>query len=362
MVDSELESLTPHDAIEWYLQDRQDDLRASTMRSHESALNIFQRWTQETGLSDMNTLAGRDLARFKTWRKNETDINRVSLNGTLGILQTFLRFCERIEAVEDGIAEKVQLPNVPEDEEVRTDAPDDETVEAIRHYYGRFEYASRRHAAFELIAEIGIRLGTVRAIDLGNLQVEDAVIYIRHRPEGPDVYGTPLKNGSDGERIVNISPELGNLLADYVDNSRDDVTDRFDREPLFTTSQGRVSTATVRRDFYKLTRPCEYEPECPHEREIAACEATESGKAGGCPSSFSTHPLRKWAIMSQLDAGVPKEILSDRVDVSVPVLEKHYDQRSEERKSRRRREELSANLPQYAVTDGGRPTSEVDEE
>jgi len=31
MVDSELESLTPHNAIEWYLQDSQDDLRASTM-------------------------------------------------------------------------------------------------------------------------------------------------------------------------------------------------------------------------------------------------------------------------------------------------------------------------------------------
>jgi hypothetical protein len=49
--------------------------------------------------------------------------------------------------------------------------------------------------------------------------------------------------------------------------------------------------------------------------------------------------------MSQLDSGVPKEVLSDRVDVSVPVLEKHYDQRSEKRKSRRRREELGASLP-----------------
>ena len=361
MVDSDLESLTPRDGVEWYLEDRQDDLRPATMRSNRSALNIFTDWTNEAGISDLNDLTGRDLARFKTWRKTETDINRVSLNGTLAILQRFLRFCETIEAVEDGLAEKVQLPNVPEDEEVRTDAPDDDAVEAIRFYYGRFEYASRRHAEFELIAEVGIRLGTVRAIDLGDLQVEDAVIHVRHRPEGSDAYGTPLKNGSDGERIINISPDLANLLADYVKYNRHAVTDRFDREPLFTTSEGRVSTATVRRDFYKLTRPCEYEPECPHGREIAACEATQSGKAGACPSSFSTHPLRKWAIMSQLDSGVPKEILSDRVDVSVPVLEKHYDQRSEERKSRRRREELSANLPQSAKTDGGQDITETDE-
>jgi len=65
--------------------------------------------------------------------------------------------------------------------------------------------------------------------------------------------------------------------------------------------------------------------------------------------------------MSQIDTGVPKEILSDRADVSVPVLEKRYDQRSEERKSRRRREELSANLPQYAMTDGGRDIHETDQ-
>jgi hypothetical protein len=56
--------------------------------------------------------------------------------------------------------------------------------------------------------------------------------------------------------------------------------------------------------------------------------------------------------MNQLDAGVPKELLSDRVDVSVPVLDKHYDQRSEERKSRRRREVLEGSLEDYTPKDG----------
>jgi len=81
--------------------------------------------------------------------------------------------------------------------------------------------------------------------------------------------------------------------------------------------------------------------------------STSTTTSAHCPSRFSTHPLRKWAIMTQLDQGVPKELLSDRVDVSVSVLDKHYDQRTEERKSRRRREVIEDSLDEYAIADGG---------
>ena len=194
----------------------------------------------------------------------------------------------------------------------------------------------------------------MRAIDLCDFDQEGRVIHLRHRPEGTDEYGTPLKNGRDGERIVNLSDQLRDFVVDYVDHNRGDATDKFDRQPLFSTSGGRPSTATICRDFYKMTRPCTYSNDCPHDREIGNCDAAKNANAADCPSRFSTHPLRKWAIMDQLDSGVPKELLSDRVDVSVPVLDKHYDQRTEERKSRRRREVLEANLNQYAMTDGGR--------
>jgi integrase len=272
----------------------------------------------------------------------------------LAVLQRFLRFCETIEAIEDGLAERVPLPNVPPDEEVKTDVPEDDAVEAIRSYYRRFEYACREHAQFELVAEVGIRLGALRAIDLEDIVFEDAVIHLHHRPESTEVYGTPLKNGADGERIINISPDYTTLLENYIDHHRHEVTDDVVRKPLFTTGKGRISTTTLRRDFYKLTRPCEYEPDCPHDREISDCEATRNANAPSCPSSFTTHPLRKWSIMNQLDAGMPKELLSDRVDVSVPVLNKHYDQRSERRKSYQRRQALEENLGQYALTDGGK--------
>jgi integrase len=353
MTGSALEPVTPGEAIEWYLEHRRDELRTSTRRTHRSGLGIFEEWTDEVELTNLNELSGRDLVAFKIWRKSEANIETISLNGNLGVLQRFLRFCETIEAVEEGLAERVPLPNVPPDEEVKTDVPDDEAVEGIRNYYRRFEYASRKHAQFELVAEVGIRLGAVRAIDLEDFVPEDAVIHLCHRPESSDVYGTPLKNGTDGERIINISPDLTTLLGNYTEHHCHNLTDEFGREPLFTTSKGRIPTTTLRRDFYKLTRPCEYGPVCPHDQVITECEATRNAKAPSCPSSFTTHPLRNWSIMSQLDAGMPKVLLSDRVDVSVPILDKHYDQRTEERKSQQRRQALEANIEQYALTDGG---------
>jgi len=113
---------------------------------------------------------------FKTSRKTNSTLKPISLNGNLAILRTFLRFCENIDAVPQGLVERVPLPNVPEDEEIRDDAPADSAVSATRAYLEQFEYASRIHIEHELIPEIGIRLGAARAIDLSDYHPDDARI------------------------------------------------------------------------------------------------------------------------------------------------------------------------------------------
>jgi site-specific recombinase XerD len=348
MTGEDLEPIAPAEAVEWYLEHRKESVRMSTRDKHRYALTAFVEWAEESEITNLNSLSGRQLMAFKTWRKNRTDLENISLNGTLSNLRVFLDFCEDIEAVAPGIADRVPTPNVPSEDEVNDFVPPDEHVEAVREYYGRYEYASRRHTEHELVAEVGNRLGAIRAIDLGDVDHDERRIYLRHRPEGTDDYGTPLKNGSDSERYINVSDDLYQLICEYIDNIRSDVVDEYDREPLFTTDSGRPEPSTIRRDFYKMTRPCEFDQECPHGREVTDCDAAKiNHNADDCPSVYTTHPLRKWSIMHQLDAGVRKEVLSDRVDVSVPVLKQHYDQRSEDRKSRRRREELEEHLNGY---------------
>jgi integrase len=348
--DQQLESITPEEAVDWYLDHRRDDARTSTRRKHRYALEAFLDWADEVELEDMTELGGRHLMQFKTWRKRDGDLAKISLNGNLAILCRFLTFCENIEAVQPGMADRVPMPNVPEQDQVSDVTPSDEAVEGIRTYYRKYEYASRRQAIFELIAEVGLRMGAIRAIDLEDFDAGAQLIDLHHRPESPDERGTPLKNGQDGERLVNLSPGLCELLEDYIAGNRHDVTDEYGRDPLFTTSNGRVSTGTIRKGFYRMTRPCKYSDACPDDRSISDCEAAQSAHASKCPAGFTTHPLRRWSIMHQLDQGVRKELLSDRVDVSVPVLEQHYDQRSEERKRQQRRDVLVQNLDEYDAT------------
>lgn len=323
-----------------YLDQRKEDAAHDTKKSIRPAIDFFVEWCEVEGIENMNILGGRELLQFKSHCKENKEQNTVSLNGLLSTLRRFLVFCTQIEAVNSELPDKVPLSNVPNDEEVCYDKPENEQVTQVVQFLEDYEPASRRHVEYAIIKEIGNRVGAIRGIDIEDIDLESRVIKFRHRPhkEYEGKKGTPLKNKSDGERSVNISRDLADLIQLYLNNpDRPNVTDKFGRKPLLTTKNGnRPETKTIRQDFYKLTRPCEYADHCPHNRDIRTCEATKNNHASKCPSSHSPHPLRRWSIENQIERGVPKDELADRVDVSVPVLNKHYDLRSEERKRKQR--------------------------
>ncbi|WP_254768398.1 site-specific integrase [Salinilacihabitans rarus] len=352
-----LEPITPQEAKETYLDER-ENARYATRRTIEDVVELFVEWTEEDGIENMNNIRGRQLRQFKNWCQNTSDNNTVSLNGIMSAVRRFLVYCVEIEAVYPSVPNKTPIPNVPDDEDVSDEKPSDELVEAALDYLETHEPCSRRHVEYRLIKELGNRVGAIRAIDVRDVDVEEQVIRLRHRPERgfPDERGTPLKNGTDGQRHQNISRGLAELIRRYLNSpQRHDVEDKFGRKPLLTTENGRPEITTIRRDLYKLTRPCEFSGECPYDRSIDTCKATKSRYASDCPSSHSPHPLRRWSIEHQIESGEPKDHLADRVDVSVPVLNKHYDRRSEERKRKHRLEVLEKIFDGY-----GDPEATID--
>jgi len=354
MTDNDLKPISPTETREMYLNERREDASYATRQKISETTSLFVDWAETEGIENMNVIRGRELRRFKNWCKTESDNGIVSLNGIMAATRRFMVYCASIEAVGSDVPDKTPVPNVPDDEDVCYDKPTDEEVSNAIRYLRKQEPTSRRRVEYELVEEIGIRMGAARSIDTEDLKLEERVIELNHRPEKshPDERGTPLKNGSDGERHVNISSDLADLIQDYLDNpDRHEVEDKFGREPLFTTSEGRVSPSTFRRDLYKLTRPCVYSGECPHDRDKDDCEAVNNDQASECPSSHSAHPLRRFSIESQINQGVPKETLVDRVDVSLPVLNKHYDLRSKERKQEHRLKILEKLYPEYGDAD-----------
>jgi len=333
--DRSLTSTAPEEALDLYLRERSTDVTDSTLQAHEYRLSHFIRWCdEEEGIENVNNLSGRDLHRYKLWRQEDGELNQVSLKSQMDTLRVFIRFCETVDAVETDLHSKIISPTLSNGTGQRDVKLEPEEASDLLEYLGRYEYATFAHSLLLLLWRTGIRIGSVRALDIGDLQSEEECIAVRHRPETD----TPLKNKGNGERLIALKPEFCAVLEDYVEVNRPDVTDEYGRKPLFATEQGRPIKNTIRATVYRWTRPCQYKGNCPHERELDSCEAlTDKGGASKCPSSVSPHAVRRGSITHHLTEDVPETVVSDRMNVSKRILSEHYDRRSEEVKVEQRR-------------------------
>lgn len=339
-----LEPIEPEAALRLYLDDKRIESAESTIRSHRSRLRHFTGWCDEQTIGNMNVLTARKLHEFRIWRRSSDgkNPNNVTMKTQMDTLRVFIRWCESIDAVEEGLAEKVLSPDLDKHENEKDELLDPEVGDEILGYLRKYRYGTREHVVFVLIWRCLLRRGGISTIDTGDLvndDGDDPHVKIRHQPET----GTPLKKKADGERRIALKADTVELIEDYIEATRDDVTDEHGREPLLTTASGRPHLQTLQSDCYAVTRPCIINGgECPHERDPDECSAAVNRtKAYECPSSRSPHAVRRGAITRMLSKDVPKIVVSDRASTSKDVLDKHYDERSERQKMSQRRDYLS---------------------
>jgi site-specific recombinase XerD len=248
---TDLEPLSPREGVRLYLDHRETDLAEKSLQNQTYRLNSFFEWCIAEDIDNLNELTGRDLHRFRIARsKGEIPeygpVNKITLNGILSTLKKALEYWAAIDAVEPGMRERVLLPDIDDSEAARDELLEAEDAAAILEYLNRFQYASRDHLIVALLWHTGMRLGTLRALDVDDVDLEEGCLDLWHRPESE----TPLKNGEAAERSIAIGSHYGDVLRAYIEHHRHDVEDEYGRQPLITSKQGRLSSTPIRLTCY----------------------------------------------------------------------------------------------------------------
>jgi site-specific recombinase XerD len=338
-VDDPSQIIVPRQAREKFLNSKKGEVKESSRRAYEFPTKHFVEFCEKHDVSPIGEVNEYVLESWKENRKDD-DVKLITVNNNCRMVRVFIRWCENSGLVDPGLADRMDIPDLKENQAVSDETLPLQRAEQTLRHLSTYNYASRQHALFKLMWESGARASGMIALDLCDFEPQSdgkAILKFRNRPS----QGTALKNSAKSERNITITEDTVTVLNNYIEGRRHDVTDEYGREPLFTTAQQRVTRQRIYKNVVAFTRPCVANGTCPHDRVIDDCaEAQSKAKAPGCPSSQSTHPVRRGSITYHLNRGWPKQKLSERVDVSVKVLDKHYNQQTEEDERAGRKEYL----------------------
>jgi site-specific recombinase XerD len=321
--------LTPSDAVDRWLDRQRMELAESSVGSYARRLGHFVEWCDDEGVDHLADLEPWDLGAYEDHRR--AVVAPVSLNNELTTLRQLLDWAASLDLVDDAVAEAVDPPKVDKADQVSETLLEPERGEALLAVFRAGRQYTREHAWLELSWWTGARMGSIRGLDVDDVDLDEGHVQFRHRPEEE----TPLKNGYDGERIVGISDDVAEALSAYISN-RPQTTDHYGRRPVFATQYGRIAGSTLRETCYYATHPCRAVP-CPHEKDRVTCEHHSRTSSYGCPSAQSPHEVRSGSITWQLHRGLSKDVVADRVNATIEVIERHYDQARQLEEFRQRR-------------------------
>ena len=322
----------PATAVEDYIESIEGERADATVVNIRYRLERFVEWYETDGIEYFETIDqmnGRSANKYRDHRTSDDSLASITKRNQLSTFRQFIKWCEDRNYARIGLSDRIQSYDVPDGEEVNDELLEPERIDAILAHLKKYEWGSRNLTMFWLLVHAGMRMGTLRTIDLDNWNPNERYIEVLHRPETE----TPLKNKNNGERNVSITNELlVDCIEDYIEANREDVTDEYGRSPLFTSVHGRYSKSGVRNSIYNVTRPEYIDDECDGECGFDGAKST----ASECPNSVSPHVLRKSAITKSLNDGASKVSVSARCDVSQKIIEKHYDKGTKEEQRARR--------------------------
>ncbi|MFB6187883.1 MAG: hypothetical protein ABEI86_13605, partial [Halobacteriaceae archaeon] len=297
-------------------------------RQYGTKLDYLQTYLlDEIGIETTADLTSEDVERYKNWRKYDSlsrdePLADNTLRDDMYLFHEFIQHLIEHRMAPVRYERSIDIPKIDYEsgEGVDDKRLDPEIAKEALDYLRKYEYANVEHVAMELFCDIGPRKGSIHGRDVDDFVYDDEVLIFNHTDE------TPLKNNKKSEREITLHGRIPEIIRDYLDDQRPQVTDQDGREPLLTKGDGRISPSTLQKIAYKWTRPCEIGLDCPHNRGPGECEAAQkNNSAYKCPSSRAPHHIRTGYITDQKNRGVSSDGIAHRCDVSPQVQDRHYD-------------------------------------
>ena len=163
-----LEPITPKEAVELYLNDRETELTRATINSHKSRLSHLIRWCDQKDISNLNTLTGRQLHAYRQWRRADGGLSPASEKTQMDTIRVFIRWLESIDGVEKDLHTKVRSPSLSNEDKSRDVMLEADRADQILEFLRKYKYASREHVVLVLLWHTMIRSGAVHLRMMAN--------------------------------------------------------------------------------------------------------------------------------------------------------------------------------------------------
>ncbi len=336
-----LDSPTLDDLYERYLS-RKENRSPATRAQYKRTIPEFIAFAESKGITTPLGLSTELSEGYVDEVKKEYEADATQLTYTKNV-RSWLRWLSKRQYCNEATYRVLDKDELGLNPAARDEAIPEPVARHIIEQLAEQRYGMNMHVLIELDYNAGLRVGDLYSLDVEDFIFEDNTIVIRHRPET----GTRLKNGEekdvtpgDGERDVKIKDRVTDVIQWYIENERPDVTDDHGRSPLFATVHGRASKSTLRRWIYKATS-CRWTPtENENHGESVTCDGNCNPDSNVCQYSYCPHAIRRGSIVNQLSNGLSPSRARKRFDVSIPVMDKHYDPRTKRKEKMDRADDV----------------------
>ncbi|WP_152421936.1 site-specific integrase [Natrialba chahannaoensis] len=252
-------------ATESYLSELSSSVPDSTFWSHQTAIIKLGEWFPESNFSEV-WLEDHHLCRFIEYLIESSTQDITTICGYINSLINFRSYVHQEDPtiLKARLLSRMKSSDVIEYSEInehvlgistRADSQNlSDQISSLVTYLRERQFGTRVHAYVELILDTCSQPGCVRYLDLEDVNSDNVTVVISI-PETHLV----SRAGLVTQRVANISPETSEALEEFIAYERKEPTESSD-SPLLTTSHGRASESTLRREMKQASESAEEYP------------------------------------------------------------------------------------------------------